>query len=223
MNGKLPPSKETTMNQTWKVTLGVLASFILAFGFQPVQAVAVGEKAPEFRAVDTHGTRHKLSDYRGRYVVLEWHNKDCPFVKAQYEKGKMQSLQTKWTKKAVLWFRVISSAPGKQGFVTDIEANGSTRAQHAKASATFLDPKGIIGKTYGAKTTPHMFIINPKGRIIYEGAIDNAPLEPKWVSEGKDGEEYINYVEQALRDVMVRKKAAPTIPSTNPYGCSVKY
>jgi alkyl hydroperoxide reductase subunit AhpC len=211
------------MNQTCKVTFWVLASLILAFGFQPAQAVGVGEKAPDFKAIDTHNTRHKLSDYRGRYVVLEWHNKDCPFVKAQYEKGKMQSLQTKWTKKAVLWFRVISSAPGKQGYVTDIEANGSARAQRAKASGTFLDPKGIIGKAYGAKTTPHIFIINPKGRIIYAGAIDNAPLEASWDAEGKGGEPYINYVERALRDVLVKKKAAPEIPSTTPYGCSVKY
>jgi hypothetical protein len=211
------------MNQTRKHALWVLASFMLAFGFQPAHAVAVGDKAPDFKIVDTHGTRHKLSEYRGRYVVLEWHNKDCPFVKAQYKKGKMQTLQARWTKKTVLWFRVISSAPGKQGYVTDIEANGSARAQHAQASATFLDTKGTIGKAYGAKTTPHMFIINPQGRVIYQGAIDNAPLEEGWVSEGKDGEDYVNYVDRALRDVIVKKKKEPTIPSTTPYGCSVKY
>lgn len=211
------------MNHLGKWVLGLLALAALPLGPRPVQAAAIGEKAPSFTAVDTHGMRHKLSDYLGRYVVLEWHNRNCPFVKAQYQKNKMQHLQVKWTKKTVLWFRVISSAPGKEGFETAVEANASSRAQRSQASATFLDPEGVIGKAYGAKTTPHMFIINPKGRLIYDGAIDNAPLEANWVSANKDGETYVNYVDQALKEVILKKKPEPSIPSTTPYGCSVKY
>jgi len=164
----------------------------------------------------------KLSDYKGKFVVLEWHNKDCPFVKAQYGKGKMQNLQAKWTAKGVVWLRMISSAPGKEGYLTAEQARESATEQGAKATDTLLDPEGVVGQAYGAKTTPHMFVINPKGILIYNGAIDNAPLTDESVVKTKEGEAYVNYVDRALQESVVEKKKV-AIPSTPPYGCGVKY
>jgi len=183
-------------------------------------AAKVGSSAPAFTATDSLGKVHKLSDYRGRYVVLEWHNQDCPFVVSQY-KGKMQRLQKKWTKKGALWFSVISSAPGKQGHVDVVQANLDVKHHHAYSTATFMDSEGKIAHAYDAKTTPHMFVINPKGVLIYDGAIDNAQLEDRSVRKNKDGEPYVNYVDKALTESMKGKEVS--IPTTPPYGCHVKY
>ncbi len=184
------------------------------------QAVTVGSKAPDFTCQDSMGITQKLSNYKGKYVVLEWHNQDCPFVKSQYQ-GKMEKLQQIWTKKGVVWFSVISSAPGAEGSVTADMANQDVKSHGAFPTATLMDPSGTVGHLYGAKTTPHMFVIDPKGRLIYNGAIDNAPLEDEMSSQNKDGQPYVNYVDQALTQAQGGQKVAA--PSTAPYGCHVKY
>jgi peroxiredoxin len=179
-------------------------------------AVKVGDQAPDFTGTDSHGQPHKLSDYRGKFVVLEWHNNGCPFTKKHYESGNMQRLQKEWTDKGVIWFTVISSSPGSQGYVTADQENEYLQKMHAVPTAAILDPKGDIGHLYGAKTTPHMFIIDQQGKIIYNGAIDDkATTDPSDVNGAN------NYVSDALQEAMSGKAVA--VATTRPYGCSVKY
>ncbi|HJT25123.1 MAG TPA: redoxin domain-containing protein, partial [bacterium] len=173
-------------------------AFVLALSFvwmgtsTAALAAVVGDPAPDFTATDSHGKVHKLADLKGKWVVLEWHNQDCPFVKSQYSRGKMQRLQAKWTQKGVKWFTVISSAPGTEGSVDAAGANKDVKEKKAHVTAVFLDPQGTIGHAYGAKTTPHMFVINPKGVLIYDGAIDNAPREDGDVAKNEQGEAFVN-------------------------------
>jgi peroxiredoxin len=205
-----------------KTRLGILAATALtalSLG-TPVLAAVVGSPAPDFTARDSNGKVHKLADLKGKVVVLEWHNQDCPFVRSQY-KGKMEKLQSKWTKKGVRWFAVISSAPGGQGYVDGPGANEDMKSHHAHPTAVLLDPKGTLGRAYGAKTTPHMFVIDSKGILVYDGAIDNAPLQDEASAKNDKGEPYVNYVDQALSEVFKGQKVAT--PSTPPYGCHVKY
>ncbi len=148
----------------------------LAVALLPVAACAqavVGSPAPEFTATDSHGQTHSLSEYRGKFVVLEWHNHDCPYTKKHYASGNMQSLQKEWTAKGVVWFTVISSAPGQQGYVTDAEENAYLEQMHAAPTAVLMDPEGKLGHLFSAKTTPEMYVIDPEGKLIYEGAIDD--------------------------------------------------
>ena len=203
-----------------KRTMAALA--LAALGAASAWAAKVGDPAPDFTATDSFGKVHKLSGLKGKWVVLEWHNQSCPFVVSQYGKGKMQRLQEKWTQKGVQWFTVISSAPGKEGYVEATAANDDVKKQGAHVTATFLDPKGELGHAYGAKTTPHMFIIDPKGMLVYDGAIDNAPREDNDVTKTEDGAAFVNYVDRALGEGMVKGKKV-SIPSTPPYGCHVKY
>ncbi len=178
-------------------------------------AARVGEKAPDFAGADTHGVTHKLSDYRGKFVVLEWHNQGCPYVKKYYG-GAMQRLQKEWTAKGVVWLTIISSAPGKQGYVTAEEENEYVKKMNAAPTAVLLDPEGAIGHLYEAKTTPHMFVITPDGTLVYDGAIDDKPTtDPADLPGAK------NYVNAALEEAMAGKPVS--IPVTRPYGCSVKY
>jgi peroxiredoxin len=200
-------------------TLWALALVVLAFG-GTAYAAAVGQPAPGFSATDTKGKAHKLSELTGKFVVLEWHNPECPFVKSQYQ-GKMQKLQKKWTAKGVKWFSIISSAPGKEGSVNAEEADGDVQLNESHPSATILDPSGKLGHLYGAKTTPHMFVIDPKGILIYNGAIDNDPLDNNVSDKTQDGSQYVNYVDEALTESQAGQKVAT--PSTAPYGCGVKY
>jgi peroxiredoxin len=195
----------------------ILIAFTLALSLLSASAFAakVGEPAPAFTGTDTNGNSVSLSQYQGKYVVLEWHNKDCPYVKKQYKSGAMQKLQREWTKKGVVWLSIISSAEGKQGFETPAGANADVTANHAAPTATLLDAGGVIGKAYGALTTPHMFVINPKGTLVYNGAIDNN--ESTEVADIATD----NYVSDALTQSMAGKPV--THASTRPYGCSVKY
>lgn len=193
---------------------------LILFICSPVQAASVGDPAPSFIGKDTYGKVRKLSDYSGKFVVLEWHNHDCPYTQSQY-KGKMQKLQQEWTGKGVIWLRVISSAPGKDGYVTAKRANLDASRSGTAATATLLDPDGVIGHAYGAKTTPHMFIIDPKRLLLYDGAIDNAPLEDEMSDQTKSGQPYVNYVDQALWEASTGKTIS--VKTTVPYGCSVKY
>jgi peroxiredoxin len=182
----------------------------------PSLAARVGEEAPNFTGVDSNGKTHQLSEYKGKYVVLEWHNQGCPFTKKHYASGNMQSLQKEWTAKGVVWLTIISSAPGQQGYVTPAEENSYMARMHAAPTAALLDPDGKIGHLYEAKTTPHMFVIDPSGKLIYEGAIDDhATPDPSDISQSK------NYVSDALTEAMQGKQIATAY--TRPYGCSIKY
>lgn len=194
----------------------LLPLLALTLGFSAIAAVEPGEAAPEFTLTDSKGTSHKLSDFRGKIVVLEWFNHDCPFVKKHYGSGNMQKLQKEYTAKGVAWLSIISSAPGKQGHRTGPQADSDTKDSKASPTAVLLDPAGEVGQKYEAKTTPHMFVIDPEGRVIYAGAIDNIrSTNPADVTKAE------NYVRQAL-DASLAKKPVPT-PKTQPYGCSVKY
>jgi len=179
-------------------------------------AVKVGDQAPDFTGTDSRGQTHKLSDYKGKFVVLEWHNNGCPFTKKHYDSGNMQRLQKEWTDKGVVWFTVISSAPGSQGYVTADQENEYMQKMHAAPTAALLDPRGEIGHLYGAKTTPHMFIVNPQGQLIYNGAIDD-----KATSDASDISSSKNYVSEALHEAKAGQPVA--VATTRPYGCSVKY
>ena len=192
-----------------------VAALVLA-----VSAVAysakVGDPAPAFAGTDTKGTVHRLSDFKGKFVVLEWHNQGCPYVKKHYGSGNMQRLQKAWTAKGVVWLTIISSAPGTQGHVTAQQADAYAREQQAAPTAVLLDPSGEIGRAYDAKTTPHMFVIDPTGRLIYNGAIDDKPT-----TDTADVTTAQNYVSAALSAAMAGQPVATA--ASKPYGCSVKY
>ncbi|MBU49410.1 MAG: thioredoxin family protein [Deltaproteobacteria bacterium] len=209
----------------WKRVAVVLASVSLVgagFGLYAYagktapKKAKVGEAAPDFTLTDTHGKKHKLSDFKKKYVVLEWLNHGCPFVKKHYNSGNMQKLQKKWTKKGVIWLSIASSAPGKQGYFTAKQANALSKKKKAAPTALLQDASGTVGRLYGARTTPHMFVISPKGVLLYAGAIDNnRSWDPSTIKGAT------NFVSQALTEAMAGK--AVSKPLTRPYGCSVKY
>jgi len=188
---------------------------VLAQVSAAAQAV-VGSAAPGFTAMDSRGQTHSLDQYRGKYVVLEWHNQGCPYTHKHYVSGNMQALQKEWTAKGVEWFTVISSAPGKQGYVTDAEENAYLAQMRAVPTAVLMDPGGKLGHEYDAKTTPEMYVIDPQGKLIYEGAIDDRPTTDVSDIKGAD-----NYLSDALTEAMAGKPVAKSY--TRPYGCSVKY
>jgi hypothetical protein len=175
-----------------------------------------GQTAPDFTLKDSKENPQKLSAYAGKFVVLEWMNPECPFVKKHYSGGNMQALQKEYTSKGVIWLSIISSAPGKQGYCTGPQAEANTKDQKASPTAVLLDPSGDVGQKYGAKTTPHMFVINPEGKVIYMGAIDS--IRSTNSADCSKGE---NYVRQALDAALAGKPVAT--PETKSYGCSVKY
>ncbi|SEA32474.1 thioredoxin family protein [Microbulbifer marinus] len=186
----------------------------------PALALAVatpGEKAPAFSEVDAEGKTHSLEDYKGQWLVIEWFNKECPYVRKHYGSGNMQALQKKYTAQEINWLTVISSAKGKQGYLEPEQAMAVAASHELNASAPFLlDSDGSMGRAYGAKTTPHMFIINPEGKVVYAGAIDdNDSANPAVIPQSK------NYVAAAL-DASLDGKAI-TVASSRAYGCSVKY
>jgi peroxiredoxin len=187
----------------------------LASGICVAQA-RVGDTAPTFTATDSRGQSQSLDQYKGKFVVLEWTNQGCPFTQKHYTSGNMQNLQKEWTGKGVVWLTVVSSAPGTQGYVTAAQQNAYMLKVNAEPTAALLDPSGKLGHLYNAKTTPDMYVIDPKGKLIYSGAIDNrATTDPDDV-KGAD-----NYVTDALTAAMSGKPVQTS--STRPYGCSVKY
>jgi peroxiredoxin len=179
-------------------------------------AVNAGDAAPDFTAIDSNGETQKLSDYKGKWIVLEWTNSGCPFTRKHYSSGNMQNLQKQWTGKGVVWFSVLSSAPGKEGYMTAADENAYLRDKGAAPTAALMDPKGDLGHLYGAKATPHMFVINPKGEVVYAGAIDDRPSTDRGDISGAT-----NYVSSALKEAMSGKNVST--PNTEAYGCSVKY
>lgn len=179
-------------------------------------APEIGKAAPEFSAVDSNGKTVKLSDFRGKTVVLEWTNDGCPYVQKHYSSHNMQDLQKEETAKGVVWLTIISSAPGEQGYVTGEEANRLTQMRGADPTAILLDPDGKVGRLYDARTTPHMFIVNAEGMLVYMGGIDNKPT-----TNLADIKTAKNYVRAALDSLAAGKPIEQAV--TRPYGCSVKY
>jgi hypothetical protein len=194
----------------------ILIGLLLCATSALFSAARVGEAAPEFTATASDGKSYRLADYRGKYVVLEWHNNGCPYVGKHYKSGNMQRLQKEWTGRGVAWFTVLSSAPGQQGYVSASEENEYVRKMQAAPTAALLDPTGQVGHLYEAKTSPQMIVINPQGVVIYDGAIDDKPT-----TDLEDVPGATNYVSLALEQAMAGNQVATT--TTRPYGCSVKY
>jgi len=193
----------------------LLFSLLLLPAFLLAEALP-GKAAPDFQVSDPSGKLHSLRDYTGKWLVLEWFNKDCPYVKKHYGSGNMQKLQRTYTQKGVEWLSVVSSAPGKQGYLEPAEASEVLTKNGSSATALLLDVSGKMGKAYGAKTTPHMFVIDPKGTVVYAGAIDdNDSSSPESITDAR------NYLAAALDSALSGQ--AVQIASSRPYGCSVKY
>ena len=194
----------------------LLSVLLLSVGTAAFAAPEIGKPAPAFVLKDTQGKDVSLADQKGKVVVLEGINHGCPFVKKHYGSGNMQNLQKEYTAKGVVWLSVASSAPGKEGYMKADGWNKAIAEKKSAATAVLLDPDGVAGRAYGAKTTPHMFVIDAEGRLVYKGAIDDRPsADPADVPGAK------NYVRQALDSVLAGKPVAA--PSTPPYGCGVKY
>ncbi|HEX3940672.1 MAG TPA: redoxin domain-containing protein [Acidobacteriaceae bacterium] len=194
----------------------ILTASLMAIATPAARAARVGESAPDFTGTASDGQTFKLSQFRGKYVVLEWHNHECPYTMKHYTSGNMQSLQKEWRAKGVVWFTIISSAPGKQGYMEPAAENAYLKKMGADPTAAILDPTGTIGRLYDAKTTPQMIVIDPKGVLIYDGAIDDHPT-----TEVSDIKISKNYLDAALTESMAGQ--AVQTPVTRPYGCSVKY
>jgi peroxiredoxin len=178
--------------------------------------VEINKPAPDFSLPAASGKTHSLAEFEGKVVVLEWTNPDCPFVKKHYGSDNMQALQRKYTAQGVVWLSINSSAPGKQGHCTPEKAAKLTIETEAAPTAVLLDSDGMVGKLYGARTTPHMFVIDGKGDLVYNGAIDDKPT-----ADSADVKGAKNLVAAALDAVLAGKM--PEVQATQPYGCSVKY
>jgi peroxiredoxin len=200
------------MIRTLLMTVGV----IVTTGGISLAEVQVGKQAPDFALTDTNGKTHHLSDYKGKYIVLEWYQPDCPFVRKHYNSGNMQALQKEYAAKGVVWLSIDSSAAGQEGNYPSAELNQIATKSGAVRTALLLDADGKVGHLYGAKTTPDMYIINPQGVLVYQGAIDDKPS-----TDLADVKTAKNYVKSALNAVMGGQTVATA--STRPYGCSVKY
>lgn len=192
---------------------------LAALAFSPFAAradIATGAEAPDFTLTDINGTAHSLRDYRGKLVILEWVNHGCPFVKNQYDTDNMQALQRDAAAKGYIWLSICSSAEGKQGYFTGEEWASVNMKKQGAATAILLDEDGTVGHLYRAKTTPHMYIINEQGVLVYQGGIDDIPsTSPEDIPHAK------NYVRAALADIEANR--AVQTPETRPYGCGIKY
>ena len=197
--------------------LGALLSFTVLSAQNSASGKAtVGPSAPNFTLQGGDGKSHSLADYAGKFVVLEWTNPNCPFVHKFYDSGTMQKLQSTETDKGVVWLRINSSAPGHDGSQTPAAADAYEKEHHVASTETLLDPTGSVGHAYGARTTPHMFVIDARGTLIYAGGIDNTPSpDPATIATAT------NYVTTALDEAMAGKPV--TTPTSRPYGCPVKY
>ncbi|MCB9963828.1 MAG: redoxin domain-containing protein [Rhodospirillales bacterium] len=193
--------------------------FAAALLFMPIAAqasVEIGAPAPDFTTTDVYGHEIKLSDYHGKNVVLEWSNNECPYVMKHYDSKNMQTAQKTATDNGAIWLTIVSSAEGKQGSVSNEEAQKIMEEVGSHATTRIMDPSGEIGQLYGAKTTPHMFVIDAAGNLAYSGAIDDNPSPRPETVEGAK-----NYVLAALDSLTAGTPVEPA--QTAPYGCSVKY
>lgn len=194
----------------------VLLSLLLLAAPLAQAKVAVGEPAPAFSAVDSHGTAHALSDYKGKTVVLEWNNPECPFVRKHYKSGNIPDQQKAATADGVVWLTLNSGAAGKQGHLEGKDADAFVAQYDASPTAYLFDGDGKIGHLYGARTTPHVFVIDAQGTLRYMGGIDSVPS-----ADAEDLKSATQYVPQALKELASGK--AVSVPVSEPYGCSVKY
>jgi peroxiredoxin len=194
----------------------LVLSISLLFTLALQASVENGKMAPNFQLSNEEGKTVELNKLKNKIVVLEWYNKDCPFVRKHYGSKNMQNLQKKWTEKGIVWLSIISSAEGKQGYLTQAEAILNKTTSGSSASHILLDAKGVVGQMYGAKTTPHMYVIDKSGKLIYQGAIDsNSSPDPSVIAISK------NYVDQILTQVTLGKEVR--MMKTPAYGCGVKY
>jgi peroxiredoxin len=178
--------------------------------------VAAGQSAPDFALADIQGKPQKLSTYRGKYVVLEWFNSECPFVQKHYDSGNMQSLQRRYVDKGVVWLTLNSTSPDSSNYRDAARSQQIVKDWKINASALILDPEGTVGQAYGARTTPHMWVIDPAGKVIYTGGIDD-----KATFRAADLKDAKNFVAAALDESMAGKPVS--VAAATPYGCSVKY
>ena len=199
-----------------KKTILIGLSSVIAAGVFAADSPTVGTSAPEFSLPDVKGKSHSLTEYKGKYVVLEWFNPECPFVKKHYGSENMQKLQKQFTDKGVVWLTIDSNAPGTEGNLNAEGAEKIMSSWKTHQTALLLDPDGKVGKLYGAKNTPQMFVINPEGKVVYQGAIDS-----KASPNPDDIPNSTNYVKAALDESLAGKPVSN--PTTKPYGCSVKY
>ena len=196
----------------------IFISFMLinAAEYSDRTGAVVGEPAPDFSVVDANGNMHSLSDFAGQYVILEWLNHGCPFVRKHYDGNNMQEMQKRYTEEGVIWLSVVSSAPGTQGYMEPNETIETMKEKNASPTAILLDVDGTMGRAYDARVTPHMYIINPEGIVEYNGAIDDKPT-----ARVRDLEGAHNYVDAAMASL---RNGDPVEVRTNtPYGCTVKY
>lgn len=198
----------------------IVLSTVLVIGGSAIaqarEGVKVGERASDFTLVDIEGKTRALSEFDGKWIVLEWFNHECPFVRKHYGSGNMQQLQRTYTQQGVVWLSINSSGPGQQGYLTAAQASQITKEKGAAPTAVLLDPDGLVGRRYGAKTTPHMFVMTPDRVVAYEGAIDDTPSTNLADIAGAT-----NYVQAALEEGLAGQPIS--VPSTESYGCSVKY
>ena len=193
-----------------------LFSLSLALAAGAALAAVAGGPAPDFAITDTSGKSVKLSDYKGKFVVLEWTNPDCPFVQAQYGADAMQALQKEWGAKDVVWLTINSTNQGNSEYKSAAQMNAWIKDRGAAPKAVLLDGTSATGRAYAAKTTPHMFVIDPSGQIVYSGAIDD-----KRSARESDRKTANNYVRAALTEATAGKPVS--VASTTPYGCTMKY
>lgn len=194
----------------------LVVGLIGILGVAAAAAPQIGQVAPDFSAQDSKGDSVRLSQYRGKTVVLEWTNADCPYTRKHYSSGNMQSVQSSAREHGIVWLSIISSAPGKEGYVNGAAADALTAARHAAPSAVLLDPTGALGRMYNAKTTPHMFVIDKNGMLQYMGGIDSiASADPSDIARAEP------YLKEAMLAVAGGDK--PPHAATKPYGCSIKY
>ena len=200
-----------------KLAQFILLSILTAFSLSTYAGVQVGKPSPDFTGVDSNGKQHSLSQYKGKTVVLEWTNHDCPYVKKHYNSGNMQKLQKHATANGIVWLSIISSKPGKQGHVSGKQANELSQSRNASPLAVILDETSEIGLLYGAKTTPHMYIVDKAGQLVYMGGIDDIP------SKDDRGCSQSQKLCACRTRCYGRRQAALKDSITRPYGCSVKY
>jgi peroxiredoxin len=196
----------------------LLLSFVMfvASASQSAPVVPIGSVAPPFTVKDDHGITRSLTDFRGKWVVLEWHEKGCPYVAKHYRAGHMQRLQKTWTDQEVAWLMITSSAEGSHSYMTPEESRAYLAAQKTSASAHLLDASGKMGQQYGVLTALHMVVIDPTGKVVYNGAIDDKPT-----TRAEDLAGATNYIQHALTEARAGRVVTPS--ATEPYGCSVHY
>ncbi|MEJ2503388.1 MAG: redoxin domain-containing protein [Gemmatimonadota bacterium] len=202
--------------KTLRIALVAVAATVALAAFTPQGTPEIGQAAPTFTLPDTHGQSHALEQYRGQWVVLEWLNYGCPYVSKHYRTDNIPAQQRKWTDEGVVWLSIVSSAPGAQGYYEAAQMNEVSAEHGNAATAVLMDPEGTVGHLYAARTTPHMFVIDPEGELVYMGGIDDVPT-----ARDEDLERATQLVDQALAQAMAGEPVSQ--PVSQPYGCNVKY